>query len=267
MLLGEGQDLFKASTKQPNRLGPYGYYNRVSHTSLQLFLSKETQSKLQLVLLSMKTPLTKEQHAAYTAERLVVKARKFAGHHVYHGGAAISHLSCKLKAELRVINCMPAQVPDQPCRYMCPQGHSGISNFQFHALDVTKSIWCYDCKSSHSSVSWKCPCTMPWHQCPIHFSACTIGENTSAVTTTATSGRGKKRPTPVSSATSARSLARLEPSIASKLCLPPSLAARFPHVVKRESGNMRSGGLTQGPDSSSAQSPTTSPLNPPPMHS
>ena len=45
---------FLANTKPPNRLAPYGYYNRITHTSAQIFLSRAAQAKLHLVLLALK---------------------------------------------------------------------------------------------------------------------------------------------------------------------------------------------------------------------
>ena len=152
-------------------------------------------------------------------------------------------------------------MPDQPCSYFCPQGHPRVSNNQFCAFDVTKSIWCFGCKASHSSMSWKCSCKTTWHLCPIHFNSCMVAN--SAVTTTATVSRGNKRPAAASSAASARKLARLEPSVASRLCLSPALAAKFPHLVNRELG-VAGGGFSQGPQSSQAQSPTH--IHPPPVH-
>ena len=79
------QKYFMANTKPPNRLAPCGYYNRITHTSAQIFLSKATQSKLQLVLLALKAPLTRDQHVDFTAGHLQGKAQKFAGNHLYHG--------------------------------------------------------------------------------------------------------------------------------------------------------------------------------------
>ena len=142
-----------------------------------------------------------------------------------------------------------------------PQGHPRFSNNQICAFDVTKSIWCFGCKASHSSMSWKCSCKTIWHLCPIHFSSCMVAN--SAVTTTATVSRGNKRPAAASSAASARKLARLEPNVASRLCLSPALAAKFPHLVNRELG-VSGRGLAQGTHNELAQSPLLS--NPPPAH-
>ena len=257
----EQQNLFKANTKQPNRIAPFGYYNRITHTSAMLFLGKEAQTKLHLVLLALKSPLSRDQHEAFTAERLVVKPQKFVGHHIYHGGAAITHLATKMRSELRTEQCMLAQVPDQPCSYFCPQGHPRVSNNHVCAFDVTKSIWCFGCKASHSSMGWKCSCKTTWHLCPIHFSSCMVAN--SAVTTAATVSRGNKRPAAATSAVSARKLARLEPSMASRLCLSPALAAKFPHLVNREL-SVSGRGLSQGAQSYQAQSPTHT--HPPPAH-
>ena len=217
--------------------------------------------KLHLVLLSIKAPLSRDQHEAFTMGRLVVKSQKFVGHHTFHGGAAITHLATKLKFELRIVNCILAQVPDQPCCYFCPQGHRRTSNNQFSAFDITKSIWCYECRSSHSATSWKCSCNSVWHTGPIHFSSCMVAQ--SANTNAGNTNRGNRRPIALSSSESARKLARLEPSMASKLCLPPSLAAKFPHLVNRELGT-HGRGLPQGPSDDMAQSPSSS--NSLPMH-
>ena len=68
---------------------------------MQIFLGKEAQTKLNLVLLALRAPLSRDQHEAFTAGRLVVKSQKFVGHHIYHGGVAITHLASKLRSELR----------------------------------------------------------------------------------------------------------------------------------------------------------------------
>ena len=252
------QAIFRASTKQPNRLAAFGYYNRVAHTCAHIFIGRETQSKLHLVMLALKAPLTRDQHEAYTANNLVIKAQKFVGHHLYHGGSAIAHLALKLKAELRSACCSLAQAPDQPCCNFCPQGHARSSTNQFCALNTTKSIWCFNCKGSHSATSWTCQCGVVWHQCHAHFSACMTEQTDSH--SSVEPRRGIKRPVAASSSASAKRLARLEPSIASRLCLSPGLAARFPHLVSGEPGSS-SGGLPQG-NHCQAQSPTASPTPP-----
>ena len=248
----EAQIYFMANARPPSRLAPYGYYNRVTDTSVQIFLSREAQTKLYLVLLALKAPLSRDQHVAFSSGHLVVKTQKFAGNHLYRGGPAIVHLASTLRHELGEHRCTYAQEPDQPCSYYCPNGHARFAHSQVDAFEIAKSIWCHTCKASHSSTSWQCSCSKKWHTCPVHFSACMFGN--SARTSTAAPKRGMKRPSVATVEASAKRLARFEPSVASRPCLGPTLAARFPNLVQREpcTGEQSS---AQGSLSSSAQSP------------
>ena len=112
-LPGDTQKYFMASTKPPNRVAPYGYYNRTAHTSAHIFLTRAVQTKLHLVMLALKAHLTREQHVAFTAGHLQVKTQKFAGHHLYHGGPAIIHLASQMRSELSACKSSYAQEPLQ----------------------------------------------------------------------------------------------------------------------------------------------------------
>ena len=137
----------------------------------------------------------------------------------------------KLAEQLRLaigsVQSTFAQVPDQPCSLFCPKGHSKPSASQFDCFNISKSVWCTQCKGCHASTAWKCPCGLPWHTCSIHFSSPMLSNRSTTVTT----ARGIKRPAPVPREVSATSLRRLEPDTPSKVCLGPRLAAKFPHLV------------------------------------
>ena len=140
------QQQFVGSSKLPNRLAAYGYQNRITHTRTHIALSKQAQSQLHLVMLSFKQALSADQRSALDDGTLQIKTQNYAGHHLYKGGRAIVSLSDVLKAELSDVQSTFAQVPDQPCCFVCPTGHPRPSNSQFDVHNVAKSIWCSACK-------------------------------------------------------------------------------------------------------------------------
>ena len=178
-------------------------------------------------MLSFRQALSPDQHEALANGSLQIKTQKYAGHHAYKGGKDIVSLSEALKIDLCSVQSTYAQVPDQPCSFLCPRGHPRSSDSQFDSYNVSKSIWCASCKGCHAATAWQCPCKIAWHNCPIHFvyPACAV-QNCQRST-----ALGTKRPAAVNPETSARSLRRLEPSIATRACLGPRLAARFPHLA------------------------------------
>ena len=117
--------------------------------------------------------------------------------------------------------------------FACPRGHKRDATSQFDVFDTTKTFWCSGCRGCHASGSWRCECVAPWQRCFRHFIAPTsLG---SASSQTSQHVRRKKRPASIGAEQSAKVLTRLEPSIASRAFLGPTLPARFLHLVKEKS--------------------------------
>ena len=102
-----------------------------------------------------------------------------------------------------------AQVPDQPCSFLCPRGHPRPSDSQFDVHNIPKSICCGSCKDFHAATAWKCPCNISWHKCRVNFSAPAKHVQQHI----AIPARGNRRPAAVDAQESAHKLVRLEPSI------------------------------------------------------
>ena len=222
------QTLFQASTKLPNRMRSYGYFNRITHTSAHLQLPIAAQKALHVLMLSLKQPLSKSQMEAYNRDNLVIKTSKFSGHHLVRGTSALMTLSECMKSCLSVQKASFVVPPPPPSevKFFCPAGHPRSAFDQFDPHNIRKSVWCSICAGCHASSSWRCPCDRAWHNCPDHF-----GIPILFAATPPPKARAPKRPTPATAAASASKLARLEPSFASRTILSPGLAKRFPHLI------------------------------------
>ena len=250
------QQMFLGSQKPPNRISALGYYNRITHASVHIAMSRRLQSALHLVMLSFKQALSPSQKVALQNGNLPIKTQKFAGFHTYKGGSVIMRLAECMKQELRIVQTEFAHVPDQPCFFRCPSMHTKSADDQFDCFACTKSIWCSLCKSSHASSSYRCPCGITWHRCRIHFSA---PSQMSMVSRPARTTTLPKRPAPIDAAQSARRLARIETTLLQRACVGPTLAARFPHLVSevnRPRNTYTTSQESPRVPTSSAQSPT-----------
>ena len=210
----------------------YGFHNRITHTCVHVKLSVETQRALHILMLSLKHPLSKDQLDAHDRNCLQVKTSKFSGHHLIRGTSALMQLSERLKRDLPVQTATFVEVPPstESISFLCPQGHARNALDQFDPYWINKSIWCPSCRGPHASTAWSCGCGRAWHNCPVH-----LGVPLHAPARHKPQGHGTKHQRADDAQTSARKLARLEPSVASRLILTPRLAQRFPHLA--QSGN------------------------------
>ena len=83
---------------------------------------------------------------------------------------------------------------------------------------------CSSCRKGLVGHNWRCECDRVWSNCPVHHPIC-ISDPPVQVDV-----RPKAEPRAMSAEAAAKRLSRIEPSIAVRPCIGPSLQRRFPQL-------------------------------------
>ena len=117
-----------------------------------------------------------------------------------------------------------AEPTSDPHNYFCIAGHAKPATVPFSIFSPNKLVWCASCRKGFVGVNWTCQCNKVWFNCPIHQPILRGDHHTVRPV------QPKAKPRARSAAASARSLVQIEPSVASRPCIGPTLQRRFPHL-------------------------------------
>eukprot|EP00973_Karenia_brevis_P068827 9568422-Karenia_brevis.AAC.1 len=142
--------LFHAPLCVSHRLLTYGFLSHLPHTSLFIGLSPRVQQILDHMMLQLHTPLSKDQLEAMDQGNLVLKVRRFAGHHSLNCRTLLVELSEALKEEAlssSVIVRHPQ--PTKHTVFACQRcGLTRASGPPFDVHKATKAVWCTTCRQA-----------------------------------------------------------------------------------------------------------------------
>eukprot|EP00973_Karenia_brevis_P075676 10515418-Karenia_brevis.AAC.1 len=148
-------DLFRAPVSAHNRLLQYGILSHFTHTKMFFELPSYLTDLLELVLLQLQSPLTRDQLRAHAEGTLQIKTRRYKGLGVLTCEAAIRKLHRLLCEYLRTRTCIARRPqPGNATVFACPAGHARPALSPFDPYKPAKQIWCKLCARSVAGSSW-----------------------------------------------------------------------------------------------------------------
>ena len=219
--------------------------------------SREFADKVGLAILHQKGQLTKAQRVMYLEDKLLKPLTCIS----YKGVPRWRHHSLEAPIPIRVkITTLDVQAQANCNRWLtcpkCAQGMETVGKALFNDPEtrvkngVFAFLTCSSCKRQLKTGNWKCCCQVKWHSCTMHSSGHLEGKKrkyrSSSEVRSAKVARSlvEDMPDPVlrplaarKRTASAASTTQTPPDdtvgceTRKKLKLPPSLAAKFPHLV------------------------------------